>query len=322
MCTLPISSARCGSSVPHCSPGNLCKNPTPVSSWGGLKNFENSKANWKQLETLTSFTKCNDNKTTANTSLRTHCVQGSFHQEHERFKDSAGVQCVANSLTAIVMNQLKDICTWDSVDLDNVLVDGNKLYVTLRNAGKIPRYTNCLLVTDLPSTHMLHNREFVINFGQTFTGEVGLNDYDIDFADLSMSLYESLQRVLLTSNGCFLTLNVNTCAIIKHRNEWINTVLDSHSRNHDGLVSANRKSLIRFHETFDDMYHQHIINLARSLNAYGKPFQVTGVQATMRSFETNADLNVNSPQCEKSRIAAPQRNASVTNGQSQMKSDI
>lgn len=91
------------------------------------------------------------------------------------------------------MNQLKDICTWDSVDLDNVLVDGNKLYVTLRNAGKIPRYTNCLLVTDLPSTHMLHNREFVINFGQTFTGEVGLNDYDIDFADLSMSLYESLQ---------------------------------------------------------------------------------------------------------------------------------
>ena len=43
-------------------------------------------------------------------------VQGSFHQGHVMFGENAGLQCLTNGLTAILMNALKDVCTWQCSD--------------------------------------------------------------------------------------------------------------------------------------------------------------------------------------------------------------
>ena len=53
-------------------------------------------------------------------------IQGSFSQLHYQFGVNAGKQCVANSLAAVMMNELKSITTWSSDrksnDVDTVLI--------------------------------------------------------------------------------------------------------------------------------------------------------------------------------------------------------
>ena len=216
-------------------------------------------------------------------SCHNRYIQGSFHQGHVMFEDNAGVQCVANSLTAMLMNKLKDVCTWQSSDLDNILVNGNMLYTSVKNCNQ-GNHTH-LLVSDLPKSHVLHNVDFTINLGQAFSGIVGVHEYDLELADMAISLYEALQRVLLGDDSCFLTMNESTCAIIKHTSGY--AVFDSHSRSYDGLVHPTGKSLVCFYQTFEDMYSQHINGLASSMNASGKHFEVTGISVTMTSEDGN-----------------------------------
>jgi len=89
---------------------------------------------------------------------------------------------------------------------------------------------------------VLHNVDFTINLGQAFSGIVGVHDYDPELADMSISLYEALQRVLLGDDSCFLTMNKSTCAIIKHTSGY--AVFDSHARSYDGLVHPTGKSVV------------------------------------------------------------------------------
>ena len=46
-----------------------------------------------------------------------------------RFGQSAGKQCVAMSLTAMVYNQIQDVSTWDSSFLNTILVKYEKMRV-------------------------------------------------------------------------------------------------------------------------------------------------------------------------------------------------
>jgi len=68
------------------------------------------------------------------------------------FEENAGVQCLTNSLTAMLMNELKDVCTWQSSDLDNILVNGNELYTLVQNRNQV-KHTH-LLVSDLPKSRV------------------------------------------------------------------------------------------------------------------------------------------------------------------------
>lgn len=56
-------------------------------------------------------------------------IQGSFSQLDHQFGDNAGKQCLANSLAAVMMNELKSITAWSndrkSNDVDTVLIEGN-----------------------------------------------------------------------------------------------------------------------------------------------------------------------------------------------------
>ena len=58
-------------------------------------------------------------------------MQGTFHQGNPRFGETAGLQCVCNSLMSIVWSSIKQISYWRPQDLDNILINGDILYKRL-----------------------------------------------------------------------------------------------------------------------------------------------------------------------------------------------
>ena len=84
--------------------------------------------------------------------FRTICAD--FSQGNRRqFGQSAGKQCVAMSLTAIIHTQVKDITTWDSIFLNTILSFGNNLYTCISKSIK----KELLLLTDVPELISVHN---------------------------------------------------------------------------------------------------------------------------------------------------------------------
>ena len=117
----------------------------------------------------------------------------------------------------------------------------SKLYVyVIAEMCQIAGNNSLLMISDLPKSYVLHNVGFTINHGQAFSGKVGLHEYDPGLVNISVSLYEAMQRILLTDESCFLTLTLSTCAIIKYVNDF---AVFSHSRSYDGLVSSTGKML-------------------------------------------------------------------------------
>ena len=70
-------------------------------------------------------------------------VQGSFNQGSiALFGATAGRQCACNALFWICCSLVCDVCFWKSVDLDYILVEGDKLYKLLGFQGyleELPR---------------------------------------------------------------------------------------------------------------------------------------------------------------------------------------
>ena len=72
-------------------------------------------------------------------------VQGSFNQVNiALFGETVGRLCVCNALFSICWSVVCDVCFWKSVDLDYILVKGDKLYKLLGfqgylNAEELPR---------------------------------------------------------------------------------------------------------------------------------------------------------------------------------------
>lgn len=63
----------------------------------------------------------------------TTTICADFNQGDRLFGFSAGKQCVAMSLTAIVYNQLQTVSTWNSTSLNTILTHGNSLYIYISN---------------------------------------------------------------------------------------------------------------------------------------------------------------------------------------------
>ena len=60
-------------------------------------------------------------------------VQGSFnHGNVALFGETAGRQCPCNALFSICWSVVRDICNWKSIDLDYILVQGDKLCKSLK----------------------------------------------------------------------------------------------------------------------------------------------------------------------------------------------
>ena len=62
---------------------------------------------------------------------RTMCAD--YSQGNEAlFRENAGKQCVAMSLTAIIYHHIEDIDLWTSSPLNNILTIGNDWFISIR----------------------------------------------------------------------------------------------------------------------------------------------------------------------------------------------
>ena len=64
-------------------------------------------------------------------------VKGSYHQDDERFGDTAGVQCTCNSLFALVWYQIRQAFVWKKTALDQALVQGDLLHKSLNTYDRL-----------------------------------------------------------------------------------------------------------------------------------------------------------------------------------------
>ncbi|XP_076872151.1 uncharacterized protein LOC143522232 [Brachyhypopomus gauderio] len=205
-------------------------------------------------------------------------LTGSFHQGHPMFANKANKQCVANSVTAIMMSKVKNVLSWTPADLDDVLMKGDDLYRSIRDAGSIHDPSGYLFVGDLPTTHTLQNNSFDLNYSDVmFVGLFGVHDYD-EMQNVYMPYDEALIRVFSQFDACLFTVNLNTCAIIKQGSCYV--LIDSHSRNSQGERTKSGTSLVAYHATMESLLN-HVMVLGLSLNADKMQFEITGVTATV-----------------------------------------
>ncbi|KAI4883077.1 hypothetical protein NFI96_008887 [Prochilodus magdalenae] len=210
-------------------------------------------------------------------------VRGSFHQAHPRFGCNSNKQCVANSVTSIMTAKVKNVLTWTMRDLDDVLLNGDRFYSSIRDAGRIHDPSGYLFVRDLPTEHALHGYEFELSYSEEmFTGLFGVHEYG-DMQDVFMSHDVALRTVLTRFDACLFTVKVNTCAIVK-RGSWY-VIIDSHARNLHGEVDEDSgKSLVAYHANIESLL-SHITILGLSLQAEQEQFEVTGVTTRGEVFQ-------------------------------------
>ncbi len=201
-------------------------------------------------------------------------LKGSFHQADARFGDSRNRQCGAISLTAVLKSKMKNVLTWTAQDLDGVLVAGTHLYSNLRKQGNITdrevKSRNYIAVHELPRRHVLGNIAFFIEYTESLTGFVNVNDYseyDEAISGVAMPLDVALQRALLSADSLLLTICANTSAVIK-QGSWY-AVVDSHAIKTD-------TSCVVYHSTIESLYN-YINDMAQLFGEPEPPFEITGV---------------------------------------------
>ncbi|XP_073731800.1 uncharacterized protein [Misgurnus anguillicaudatus] len=214
-------------------------------------------------------------------SFSDQVLKGSFHQGDERFGYNRNRQCGVNSLTAVMMSKLKNVLTWTTDDLNTVLVKGDEIYTCMRLQGKINDSTGSgyVSIAELPKMHTLYSTKFKINYNESYSGRIGDSIYDEDVKNICMPVDEAIQRALLDCDACLLNIKDNICSVIKEGTRF--AIFDPHARNCKGMCEYGiGTSIVAYYDDIHMLYG-HVLNLAKSLNAELKPFEVTGVNATV-----------------------------------------
>ncbi|CAC5412726.1 unnamed protein product [Mytilus coruscus] len=209
-------------------------------------------------------------------------IQGSFHQGDIRFGINSGKQCVANCLSALAHSKFKDLNDWDQIYLDNVLIDGNKIY------SRIHGDNIHLLVSDLPDMIDMSGTLLKISRKESITAVVDTSG-TIDFSEFgnSLPLDQALQESLIDYDACFICAYDTTFLALKHNQDLL--LFDSHARNELGLKDSDGKSLLLKLSNLDHLY-QYCCNMMAGASQ-NQWFEVTGVSICIFGQELKIKTN-------------------------------
>ncbi|KAI2646116.1 OVARIAN TUMOR DOMAIN-containing deubiquitinating enzyme 10 [Labeo rohita] len=234
------------------------------------------------------------------TSNERENVRGSCHQGDSKFR-WPGKQCVAVSLVAMAMHKVHSVFSWETNNLDDVVSLGDSLYADLRQSGSItdPTKEKLLCIPDLPQEYVFETNAFKVGYDDFVSGYVDIVDGELIRSGACVTLAEGLQTMFDKYDTCFLTLNGNTCAIIKENRQF--AVVDSHARSSSGMVDGNGFSVVVYHKTLTCVL-KHIQNLAA---CFGRNvvFEISGV-----CVEQIKSSNTICSQAETSRARSETKN--------------
>ena len=197
-----------------------------------------------------------------------------FSQSNARkFRHNAGKQCVAMSLTAIVQTQVKDITTWDSSFLNEILSVGNNLYTYIHNSVN----HDYLLLSDVPEMVSVGNKVYCLQYSESFSGDVFQITDEEPFYMLKTALSKIFSPTELSYRHCLLTIDCNTVAVCMI-SEGMFKIFDSHSRDLYGIPDPFGKCVLIHVERLDNLS-----GFFQNTNPPNTttPFEVKGVKSSL-----------------------------------------
>ena len=144
------------------------------------------------------------------------------------FGENAGKQCVAMSLVALIYNKIKGIHTCN--DLVQILEIGNQLYSTLSQCtGQV-----YLMQTELPSMIAMSEKNYQLNYSESYTGNLHHSNSIIEGYQYSMSINRAFESLLSQNYFSFILTIECICVSIYHTDNGSYKIFDSHARDEYG----------------------------------------------------------------------------------------
>ena len=144
------------------------------------------------------------------------------------FGENAGKQCVAMSLVALIYDKIKGIHTCNG--LVQMLEIGNQLYSTLSQCtGQV-----YLMQTELPSMFVMSEKNYQLNYSESYTGNLHHSDSIIKGYQYSMSTDRAFESLLSQNYFSFILTIECICVSIYHTDNGSYKIFDSHARDEYG----------------------------------------------------------------------------------------
>ena len=111
----------------------------------------------------------------------TKTICADFSQGNAKtFRQNAGKQCLAMSLTAIIYDYITNVNAWDSELLNDILRTGNNLYSFISDSVK----KSYLLLTDVPEMDSVFDHIYYLQFGDPFSGDIFMATTNLPYYSL------------------------------------------------------------------------------------------------------------------------------------------
>ncbi|CAB4008426.1 ATP-dependent DNA helicase PIF1, partial [Paramuricea clavata] len=197
----------------------------------------------------------------------------------KKFRQNAGKQCLAMSLTAIIYNYITNANTWDSTVLNSILCAGNNLYSFISNFVN----KSYLLLTDVPEMVSVFDGIYCMQYGDPFAGDLFMANTALPYYSIENALNNLFMETHLNYQHCMLTIGSNTVAIFKTC-EGTFKVFDSHSRDLYGIPHPFGKCILASVDSIESLviYFQSTVPPSNET-----PFEVKGeYRKAKRASET------------------------------------
>ena len=180
--------------------------------------------------------------------------------------NSVGRQCVPNSLSYILKSYTADIDHWKKADLDNILMNGNGLYLSINSSH------DYLEIEQIPRTIQMFGKEWSISVGNE---NHAVLDGEMITASLRESFGYSTEVIVMLGD-----VTSSSALSIIHRNNAFYT-FDPHSRCYrTGLPIGDGTSVVARFSTCD-LLSTYLLRLGTTLRAV--QFSVWAIQISSQS---------------------------------------
>ena len=155
-------------------------------------------------------------------------IKASFRQCNPMFGETDGIQCACNALFAICYSKIKKPGSWNTCDLDYVLIKGDQLFKSIN----LMRY---LGVEDLP--HKL-------NMGVEASVKIKyVQNIDVEIKDQCDFPRPSFDQFSNDSNGIIFYVNQMTISLVWDTKSFF-CLFDSLSRDEQGKITENGTGIL------------------------------------------------------------------------------
>ena len=177
-------------------------------------------------------------------------IRGPFHQEDQRFGQTAGTQSMCNALYSVGYSIIKKVCYWD---MDYILTGGNSLYSSLGFRSQL------LSVDELPNSIYISN--IVMSIIKTNL------ETDLMTGSLGGQFLQNNNHFNANSSGngiIFITAGFSFAVIWSHNGCYL---FDSHSRDINGFPSPIGASvLLKFGSVYEVQEYIREVYFAQASN--------------------------------------------------------